>query len=253
MSRRTAVSCVTDAEFCRSPSFVSRNCRAENMTFRSLLLMTVLFPATPVMGQETTAAARSSAAVQYGHLFAGVPLAQSGMLSAPNSQFSSRVAGSARRCTSCENCSTCAAACSKCCSPCDETGRRYALDVNAVFLFRNRSDSRLLFVNPVVPGENINAAQFRFGAAPGVDAGLTLYELHDLTDVEFRATWIDDWVGDATQAFSGASVQFAMNPPVGTSGPRNGFVIYGSEFFSSEVNVRFRSHDKSAQKTNVHF
>jgi hypothetical protein len=149
-------------------------------------------------------------------------------------------------------CQPCESVCQTCCrSPCDETGRRFALEMGTVFLFRSRSDSTVLFGNPTAMAENINAADFRFGVSAGIDAGLIVYEQHDLTDVEFRAMWVDEWVGGTTQVFSGSSVRFELNPPIGTSGPRDGFAVYGSEFFSSEVNVRFRSPKKCDGATFV--
>lgn len=152
----------------------------------------------------------------------------------------------------CEPCreAVCDICCSNC-SPCDESSRRYAVDIGSVFLFRSRPDGQQLFVNPTATAQNINAASFGFGTALGIDAGLILYEQHNLIDLELRATWVDEWTDGLSRTFSGSTVRFETSPSVGTSGPRFGAVVYGSDYFSSEINIRFRPPQNRRRATYV--
>lgn len=145
----------------------------------------------------------------------------------------------------------CATACvqSTICSPCNESGRRYAVDVAASLFSRSRASDAVLFVNPASRAENVSTNSLATDLSAGIDGGLTLYEQHHLTDVEIRATLVDRWQAQTQQLFSGTTVQFNASPPVGTTGPRLATVISDSEFFSTEANLRFRSPKKCAGPT----
>ena len=105
-------------------------------------------------------------------------------------------------------------------------------------MFRQRPRSQQLLVSPINAAEAIDAADFDFGVAPGVEVGLITYEFFKGIDLELRAMWLDDWSDQASQAFTGSTVQISANPPLGTSGPRIGLAIYDSKFLSTEVNLR---------------
>lgn len=133
-----------------------------------------------------------------------------------------------------------APACVCCTGPCDECGRRLAIDIGAVFLHRNQPTGQLLFFNPTSPLEQIDASEFDFGFSSGIEVGAIFYDQETLTDIEFRGTWVDEWSSGVTQDFSGATVQINATPPLATTGPRNGFLVYDSKFWTAEVNARYR-------------
>lgn len=131
--------------------------------------------------------------------------------------------------------------CESCCSsPCDERGRRYAFDVNAVFMFRQRPQGQRLFFNPSVATEHIDASQFSPGGAYGLESAFIIYDQNSFTDLEFRALWLNDWDSRVERAFTGVSVQLDSNPVLGTTGPRNGASFLGSQLGSMEFNARYR-------------
>jgi len=134
-------------------------------------------------------------------------------------------------CQSCESC---------CGSPCDVCGRRFAVNVGAVFMQRQSPESQLLLFSPTTRTERINASGFQFDTAPGLDIGLIAYDIEPLFDLELRATWLDDWSTQSTQTFTGSVVQIDASPPLGTSGPRDAIAVYNSEFLSTELNARYR-------------
>lgn len=156
-----------------------------------------------------------------------------------------------------DDCQACAATCelppcTTCySSPCDECGRNVSIDVSSVFLFRERPRSQQLLVSPVNAAEAIDAATFDFGGSPGVEAGIMTYDVLGDLDIELRGLWLDDWSDRVTQTFSGSTVQITANPPLGTSGPRNGTVLYDSKFLSTELNARYGISNTSCDTTFV--
>lgn len=126
-------------------------------------------------------------------------------------------------------------------SPCDESGRRFAVDFNSIFLFRHRPQSQLLFLTPGSATEQINAAGFQPGVAPGFEAAVLWYDQSTFSDIEVRATWLDEWSDRTDRLFTGPIVQMELNPAMGTSGPRNAAATYASQFGSIEINSRYRT------------
>lgn len=133
------------------------------------------------------------------------------------------------------------AVCDACvCSPCDESGRKFAFDVNSVFMFRDRPNGQLLFFNPGVAAERIDASEFSPGGAYGLESAFIIYDQKSFTDFEFRTLWLNDWDSNVAESFTGVSVQMASNPVLGTTGPRIGASFYGSQLGSMELNARYR-------------
>lgn len=130
--------------------------------------------------------------------------------------------------------------CDCCAGPCDECGRKLAVDVGAVFLHRSRPSGQTLFFNSTAPLEQIDASEFDFGFSSGLQIGVIAYDQESLTDIEFRGAWTDEWSSGVTQNFTGPTVQISANPPLATTGPRTGFLTYNSQFWTAEVNARYR-------------
>ena len=124
--------------------------------------------------------------------------------------------------------------------PCDETCRKYAIDVSSIFIRRNRLDSQLLFFNPIAANEQIDGSQFDLGSTPGIEAGLIVYNQETRTDFEFRSTWLNEWSSGVSRNFTGGTVQIRATPPLATTGPRTAFSTYDSQFWSAEFNARYR-------------
>ena len=100
----------------------------------------------------------------------------------------------------------CQPECRSCChSPCDESGRNVVFDVRSGFFHRSRPKSQTLFFTPTAAGERLDAADFDFGIAPGIEAGMITYDFVPKVDLELRATWIDDWSDRTTQVFFGVN------------------------------------------------
>lgn len=139
------------------------------------------------------------------------------------------------------------AQCAPCCetscfkSPCDECGRNIAIDVSSVFMYRSNPDNQRLLVTPTNTSEQMDASEFDFGVVPGIEAGLIGYDIFPEMDLELRALWVDDWSAGTSQSFTGSTVLVSAEPPLGTSGPRDGLAIYDSRFLSTELNARYRN------------
>lgn len=142
-------------------------------------------------------------------------------------------------CQTCEPCQE--VICESCCSsPCDERGRTFAVNTSAVFLFRESPSAQRLFFNPGVAAENIDASHFSLGMAPGYESSVLWYDKASAIDFEAKAMWVNDWDSQVNQTFTGASVQIAADPILGTTGPRDGAALYSSQFGNLEVNARYR-------------
>lgn len=124
--------------------------------------------------------------------------------------------------------------------PCDESCRKFAVDVSSVFFRRNRLNSRQLIFNPIATNEQIDASQFDLGFAPGIEAGVITYNQKSQTDFEFRSIWLNEWASGVGQSFTGGAVQITSDPPLATTGPRTASTSYDSRFWSAEFNLRYR-------------
>lgn len=131
----------------------------------------------------------------------------------------------------CCPCETCA---------CDESGRRWALDVAAIGLFRSDPSSVGLLRNPLDATEVVNAGQFSFSAAAGIEAGLVFYTQAPSLSFELRGVFPNSWQSTVTESFTGTSVTVEGNPPLVTTGPRISTSNYESDFQSLLLNVRWK-------------
>lgn len=129
-------------------------------------------------------------------------------------------------------------------SSCDVCGRNIAVDVSAAFFHRSRPEPQTLVVSPTNALQQINGDDFEFGVTPGIEAGIIAYDVAPLLDIELRATWLEDWTARTSATFTGTTVGISASPPLGTSGPRNGFTIYDSRFLSTELNARYRPSNR---------
>lgn len=132
---------------------------------------------------------------------------------------------------SCVPCETCA---------CDESGRSWAFDVSAIGLFRSDPSSVGLLRNPLDATESVNAGQFSFSSAAGIEAGLTFYTQAPALSFEVRGLFPNSWQSTVTESFTGTSVTVEGSPALVTTGPRISTSNYESDFQSLQLNVRWK-------------
>lgn len=131
----------------------------------------------------------------------------------------------------------CSVPCCKC--ACDESGRQWAFDIAALGLFRSDPSSVGLLQNPLNATEAVNAGQFQFAAAAGIEAGFTFYSEYPRISVELRGMFPDTWQSTVRESFTGTSVTVEGRPALVTTGPRISTSNYESEFRSLMLNVKW--------------
>lgn len=112
--------------------------------------------------------------------------------------------------------------------------------MGALGLFRADPSSATLLQNPLVPTEFVDAGQFDFSAAAGLEAALTIYHEFPQLTFEFRAQLPDEWQATVRQSFTGNTVNVGGSPPLVTTGPRNSTSRYQSQYRSFLADARWR-------------
>lgn len=142
------------------------------------------------------------------------------------------------------DCPTC---CEPCCVPCctsccDDPCASWTFSAGWLYLNRSDPDDALLFFNPSVESETVNASDFDFGWQSGVEFGITKHNLIWDVDLEARVWGVDGWTSQTSASLSGPTTGIATNPELQVLGPRDVASTYTSEIGSLEFNLKRRSH-----------
>jgi hypothetical protein len=141
----------------------------------------------------------------------------------------------------CEPC--CVPCCVPCCiTCCDNPCASWTVSAGWLYMTRSDPDDAVLFFNPAVENEVVNASDFDFGWQSGFEVGITKHRLFCDTDLELRLWAIDGWTARAGTSLSGPTTGIGTNPPLQAMGARDVASSYASRIGSLELNLRRRSH-----------
>lgn len=137
--------------------------------------------------------------------------------------------------SSCGN--QCGSSCGGCGTLCDRGCNNWTFQTGALFLFRTRPNSQQIVVDPLAPGQVLDANNFSFGLQTGIELSATRHRAIGDWDFETRYFGIEDWSALQSRLFTGNPIQLGTAVPTFVSGPRRVISRYSSDLHNFEWNL----------------